>query len=140
MKPQQNTVKITVDASIFEDKNATGIGVLPRSHTGELIRAKTKVFSKVLHPSMAESLAMKEALSWLKDMKWTDTIVELESIRSTIRMRSTFGLVIEECRRMLKKLNNIELYFIKQYANRSAHELACLSHIYHVSLMGLKIV
>ncbi|KAL8104816.1 hypothetical protein AgCh_028840 [Apium graveolens] len=110
--------------------------MLARNHTGDLIRAKMKVLTGTVHPSMAEALAVKEALSWLKDKKWTYTIVEsdfrvvIQSIRSSVRMRLVFGRVIEECREMIKELNNIELYFIKRSANRSAHELASMSHMY----------
>lgn len=42
VKPQGNTVKITVDAAMFEDLNTYGIGLIARDSTGELIRAKTR--------------------------------------------------------------------------------------------------
>lgn len=83
-----------INAALFEDRNATGIGSLARDHTGNLIRAKTRLFHEVMHPSMAEAVAVKKALSWLKEIKWGDVIVEsdylvvVQSIRSSVRMRS----------------------------------------------------
>ncbi|KAL8147598.1 hypothetical protein AgCh_005064 [Apium graveolens] len=92
--------------------------------------------TSALQPSMAQAVAIKEALSWIKEMKWDKTVVEsdclvaIQSIRSSVQMRSRFGRVIDDCRRIIKGLNNMELYFIKRSANRSAHELARLSHMY----------
>ncbi|KAL8112546.1 hypothetical protein AgCh_020025 [Apium graveolens] len=85
---------------------------------------------------MAEAIAVKETLSWLKAMQWDNVVIEsdclvvVQSIRSSVQMRSKYGHIIEECKRMLKEFNNIELYFIKRSANRSAHELARMSRMY----------
>ncbi|KAL8094911.1 hypothetical protein AgCh_036428 [Apium graveolens] len=136
VKPQQHTVKITVDAAIFEEIPATGMGLIARDHTGGLLWAKTKLVQELMHPSMAEAVAIKEALSWLKNLGWESVIIEsdclvaIQSIRSSIKMRSRFGRVIEECRKMVEDSNNTKLYFIKRSANRSAHELARMSHMY----------
>ena len=45
-------------------------------------------------------------------------------------MRSRVGQVVEECRSMIRSMNNIKLYFVKRSANMSAHELARVSHMY----------
>ncbi|KAL8098057.1 hypothetical protein AgCh_030989 [Apium graveolens] len=84
---------------------------------------------------MVEAMAIKEALSRAKDRQWSSVILEsdcllVQLIRSATPMRSRFGQVIEDCRRLRSHFNNFELYFIKRSANMSAHELAQVSHIY----------
>lgn len=37
VKPQRNTVKVTVDAAIFKDQDAVGIGLIARDYTGMIV-------------------------------------------------------------------------------------------------------
>ncbi|KAL8116144.1 hypothetical protein AgCh_022590 [Apium graveolens] len=135
-KPQHNAVKITVDAAIFEDQGASGLGAIVRNHDGHLILAKTRCFNEVMNPLLAEAIAVREALSWTKEMLWNNNIIEsdclivVQMIRSATSMRSRLGKVIEECRVLIQELNNVTLYFIRRSANMSAHELAHVSHMY----------
>lgn len=48
----------------------------------------------------------------------------VQAVRSKGPMRSYFGLIIEECRRLLQWLNKITLFFVKQYANMVDHQVA----------------
>lgn len=135
-KPKTDVVKITVDAATFSDQGTCGIGIISRDHDGSLLGAKSKQYAEVLNPSMVEAMAIKEALSWAKDRQWSSVILEsdcllvVQLIRSATPMKSRFGQVIEDCRRLRSGFNNFELYFIKRSANMSAHELAQVSHIY----------
>lgn len=67
--------------------------------------------------SMAEAVAIKEALSWLKNSEWENVIVEsdylvvIQSIRGSVQMRSRFERIIEECRMMVEDSNSVKLYF-----------------------------
>ncbi|KAL8157353.1 hypothetical protein AgCh_002161 [Apium graveolens] len=127
---------ITVDATIFKDKGCSGIGIVARAQGGYLLQARTKLYSEVLHPSLAEALAIKEALSWMQHMGWTmvtiksDCLVVVQMIRSSAPMRSRIGQVVQDCREIIKEANNLKLYFIKRCANMLAHELAHVSHMY----------
>ncbi|KAL8094110.1 hypothetical protein AgCh_035831 [Apium graveolens] len=80
--------------------------------------------------------------------QWNAVIIEsdclpvVQLIRSSIPMRSSFGQVIEDCRRLSSEFNNFELYFIKRSANMSAHELAQVCECAHLfwnndSILGL---
>ncbi|XP_074374335.1 uncharacterized protein LOC141714732 [Apium graveolens] len=127
---------ITADAAIFEDQEASGIGLIARDHYGRLLLAKTRCYREVMQPSLVEAIAIKEALSWAKN--WSDTAVTIESdclavvqlIRSATPMRSRLGQVVMECRELIYELNNVKLYFIKRSVNMSAHELAHVAHMY----------
>uniref|UniRef100_A0A162A085 RNase H type-1 domain-containing protein n=1 Tax=Daucus carota subsp. sativus TaxID=79200 RepID=A0A162A085_DAUCS len=75
-------------------------------------------------------MAFKEALSWMDGRGWHDSTVEsdcltvVQAVRSNVPMRSYFGRIIEECRRILQRLNKIDLFFVKRSANMVAHQLA----------------
>ncbi|XP_074347619.1 uncharacterized protein LOC141686484 [Apium graveolens] len=91
---------------------------------------------EVMNPTLTEALAIKEVLSWAKE--WTekttttesDCLVVIQLIRSATSLRSRLGKVIMECRTLVRELNNVRLYFIKRFANMSAHELAHVSRMY----------
>lgn len=135
-KPQQNEVKITLDAAVFEGRGVLGCGIIARDHHGHLILAKTRLISETLNPTLAEAISVKEAPSWSKEMKWdtvtveSDCLVVIQLIRSAVPLQSRLGLIIEDCRELARHFNNIKLYFIKRSANISAHELVQVSHMY----------
>ncbi|XP_074356033.1 uncharacterized protein LOC141695705 [Apium graveolens] len=111
-KSQKQTVKITVDAALFDDKNGTDVGLIERDHSGALLLAKSRLFREIMRPSLAKAVAGKEVLSWLKEMRWETAIIEsdclvVQSIHTTICMQSRLGLLIEECKRLMKSLNNM---------------------------------
>ncbi|XP_074327050.1 uncharacterized protein LOC141664988 [Apium graveolens] len=118
-KPHYNEGKISVDAAVFEEQGKSGIGLIARNHEGWLIAAKTRSFAEVMNPSLVETIAIKEALSWAKE--WDSTTVTIESdclavvlmVRSSAPMRSRVGQVVEECRNLVRDVNNVKLYFVK---------------------------
>ncbi|XP_074352658.1 uncharacterized protein LOC141691804 [Apium graveolens] len=135
-KPDLNEVKITTDATIFAEKGFSGMGIIARNHEGYLITAKSSTRPEVMQPVLGEALAIKEALSWAKEIHShivtveTDCLVAVQLIRSAVPMRSRMGKIIQDCREIIREVNNIKLYFIKRSANMAAHELALVSHMY----------
>lgn len=125
-----------VDAAIFEEKEASGVGLVARDHGGQLILAKSKCYAELMNPMLAETMAIKEALSWAKQIEWmevtieSDCLVVIQMIRSTAPMRSRLGMVVEECREIVRQSNNIKLVFVKRSTNIPAHELAHVSYMY----------
>ncbi|KAL8101079.1 hypothetical protein AgCh_033092 [Apium graveolens] len=129
-KPHFDEVKILVDAAVFEDQGKSGIGLIARNHDGYLLTTKIRTFEEVMNPSLVEAIAIKEALSWAKDVGWNSVIIEsdclvvVQMIRSAAPLRSRIGQVIEECRQLVRDFNNFKLYFVKRSANVLSHELA----------------
>lgn len=70
VKPQDLTIKVTVDASTFSEQNAFGIGIVARDHTGALILAKSTSFYDQTSSEFVEAIAVREALSWIKEEHW----------------------------------------------------------------------
>lgn len=69
VKPQPNTVKVSVDAAIFEDREEVGFGLVARDSDGSLIEAKAMVQKELVEPVLAEAMGVKEALSWIEQMQ-----------------------------------------------------------------------
>lgn len=115
---------------MFEDCGGVGFGLVARDSDGELIEAIAKVHPTLVPPVVAEAMAFKEALSWVDARGWHDAVVEsdclsmVQAIRSHVPMRSYFGLIIEDCRELLRRLNKIGLFFVKRFANMVAHQVA----------------
>lgn len=136
VKLQTDTVKVTVDATIFKDREEFGLGLVARDSNGGLIQAKSVLHQSSVVPELAEVMAVKEALSWVKQMRWEKVVLEshslvtVQAIRSRVSMRSPFSLIVEECRRKIEKLNNFYLYFIRRSANMVANHLVRASYLY----------
>uniref|UniRef100_A0A803PM90 RNase H type-1 domain-containing protein n=1 Tax=Cannabis sativa TaxID=3483 RepID=A0A803PM90_CANSA len=130
MKPIGNTIKVNVDASIFEDQNRYGFGWVARNNEGRLLWAKNGSRWGKVSAEFAEAMGLKEVLSWLKESNLSNVVVEsdslvtIQAIRSSISFCSTFGFCISECQRLISSLSNVDVCFVKRSANRVAHQLA----------------
>lgn len=130
VKPKQNLIKVSVDAAVFEDRGGVGFGFVARNSDGELVEARAMVHPHLVAPVVAEAMAFKEALSWMDNRGWHEAVIEsdclsvVQAVRSKVPMKSYFGLVIEESRNLLQRLNKITLFFVKRSANMVTHQIA----------------
>lgn len=128
--PQMVTIKVNVDAAIFKDPSAFGVGLIARDSRGELMYAHSTYYRDDVSPELAKVMAIKEALSWI--MKQTgedfqlesDCLVAVQAIRSNVTMTSPFGVVVEDCRKLIRNSNKVNLSFVRRSANMAAHFLA----------------
>ncbi|XP_074351999.1 uncharacterized protein LOC141691158 [Apium graveolens] len=128
--PDRDTIKINVDAAIFKNENRFGHGFSARDYTGKLIEARSVCRFGRVKADLAEALAFKEVLSWVKTKQWNKVIIEtdcikvVQALRSSVSLVSTFGLFISDCKQLLHDIADAEFCFIKRSANRVAHCLA----------------
>uniref|UniRef100_A0A803PEE1 Reverse transcriptase domain-containing protein n=1 Tax=Cannabis sativa TaxID=3483 RepID=A0A803PEE1_CANSA len=93
-------------------------------------------FQETLDPALVEAMGVRGALSWLKRRPRQQTFVEtdcltvVQALRSQVKMISLFGIVISECKCLLRELKNVSICFIKRSANMVAHCLARASILY----------
>uniref|UniRef100_A0A803PMN5 RNase H type-1 domain-containing protein n=1 Tax=Cannabis sativa TaxID=3483 RepID=A0A803PMN5_CANSA len=134
--PHGNSVKLNVDAAMFNNGEQYGIGLVVRNGSGLLIEGRTELFNGQVEPVLAEAIGIREALSWIKDSRWQDVYVEtdclnvVQAIHCSTEMISLFGLVIKDCKKMLANLNNVFVSFIKRSANVVAHSFARAAILY----------
>uniref|UniRef100_A0A803QUD1 RNase H type-1 domain-containing protein n=1 Tax=Cannabis sativa TaxID=3483 RepID=A0A803QUD1_CANSA len=136
LKPQFDSIKINVDAAIFEGQNQFGGAFVVIDHNDLLTEGHTKLHMGNIAPTVAEALSFREALSWIKNQPpssvWveSDCLLVIQTLRSSTSLSSYFGCVIQECKAMLANLSNFYFCFIKRSANRVAHEFARASLFY----------
>lgn len=150
VRPLPNTVKVSVDAAVFEDCGGVGVGLIARDSEVLLIEAKALCYPHLVAPMLTEAMAIKEALRWIDRSHWShvtvesDCLVVIQAIRDNIPMRSPFGLVVEDCCKLLKRLHKVSLFFVKRSANMVAHYLAresyvCSGRIFNRSFVPIEI-
>ncbi|XP_019179273.1 PREDICTED: uncharacterized protein LOC109174494 [Ipomoea nil] len=85
-------------------------------------------------PFMAETLACKEALSWL--LEWNimdvDLLTDCLQLRNAMRQESTIimsyaGVTVDQCRSMVASFTYCSLSYVSRQVNSSAHVLASLA-------------
>lgn len=97
-----------------------------------MFEARSKCVQGKVSPELAEAFGVREALSWVKDMRYqnveieTDCLQLVQAIRSSITSLSYLGRVVEDCKTMLVilKNQNVILRFLKRSANRISHCIA----------------
>lgn len=116
---------------LFKYPNRNSFDIVIRDHKGNLIEASSKCIAGLVSPEFAESVGIRETLSWVKYNNQNETIVETDCLQVVQLIRSSYsnfsylGRVIEECRELLKDLRvlNTKLRFVKRSVNNVAHYL-----------------
>ncbi|KAL8116031.1 hypothetical protein AgCh_022498 [Apium graveolens] len=62
-------VKINTSVALFEESNSYSHAMVARNHKGTLLEAKSSCKNGRIHPELAESIGIREALSWIKDQR-----------------------------------------------------------------------
>lgn len=76
--PQRETIKVNVDATIFEDQGAIGFGMIARDSKVEFVIAGTCLKQSMATPELEEDMVTKEALSWIKRQPWQRVVLEID--------------------------------------------------------------
>ncbi|XP_026410865.1 uncharacterized protein LOC113306103 [Papaver somniferum] len=77
--PIHDTLKFNVDASFNHDTNQLGTVIVLRSHTGTCEGIKGRYADGILSPEMGECMAIREALAWAKEKKFTKIHIEADA-------------------------------------------------------------
>lgn len=130
--PQQNWVKINMDAAIFADIRTIGIGGIIRDANGKFLKAICKKVEGSWSPREAEALSLKEILSWTKQYGFTRCVFETDSKLLADACnggsgRSYFHDIVRECVDLIKHFENVLVRFTHRSANEVAHTLARVS-------------
>uniref|UniRef100_A0A803QS71 RNase H type-1 domain-containing protein n=1 Tax=Cannabis sativa TaxID=3483 RepID=A0A803QS71_CANSA len=128
--PSENKIKVNVNAAFFNGGNKYGCGFVARDHHGMLVEGKTLLFTGTASPELAESIGVREAMSWIKSHGWqhvtleTNCLTVVQALRSSMDMISLFGQVILDCKKLLSYLKIVSVLFVKRSANMVAHNCA----------------
>ncbi|XP_031101786.1 uncharacterized protein LOC116005685 [Ipomoea triloba] len=126
--PPIHRLKCNVDAALFED--GVGFGLIVRSHTGAFVSTHNAPLGCGRDPYLAEAMAVKEALSWMKINGYSDFILESDSLNfysnynSNLVDLSYVGLLVKQCRCIANDIGNVFVHRVRRSANQVAHVLA----------------
>lgn len=75
-------LKVNVDASLVQGAESFSVGMVSRDHQGSFVAGRTMTLPMVDSVFEAETIGVKEALSWLGDMQvgWDKVQVETDSM------------------------------------------------------------
>ncbi|XP_019178981.1 PREDICTED: uncharacterized protein LOC109174171 [Ipomoea nil] len=81
-------------------------------------------------PLLAEAMAVREALSWLRDhdfqdvVIFTDCAVLVSSFHDVTTYRSYLGIILDSCLQLFRSFHSCSIKFVRRDANTVAHALA----------------
>ncbi|KAM6601244.1 hypothetical protein CsatA_020853 [Cannabis sativa] len=116
--PPVNRIKVNVDATIFEGGRSHVINLVARDDKGLFLEGCSLFNHGVIDPVIAESLGVKEALSWIKEKCWsgmhveTDCLTVAQALRSSIVMLFLFNSIIQDCKNLLCEFSCLMFQFI----------------------------
>ncbi|XP_019155488.1 PREDICTED: uncharacterized protein LOC109152296 [Ipomoea nil] len=132
--PHADPLKCYVDAAYDPQTNKAAAGAIILDAQGGYISAMTTPISDCFTPLMAEALACKEVLSWLRDrginsiQLFTDCLVLQQYLSSTTQSsRSYLGYAIDSCRTSMLTFENCLIRHVPILDNYLAHTLASIA-------------
>ncbi|XP_019198176.1 PREDICTED: uncharacterized protein LOC109192004 [Ipomoea nil] len=130
-----------VDAGYLHDTGRATVGAVLFNANGEYISAFNAPLPTCLSPLMAEALACKEALSWLKGRGeqnielYTDCLTLQRYLATpTVAIRSYVGYAIDDCRQIATLFQYCSFKFIPRSDNYLAHALATTAYQQHIAM------
>lgn len=107
--PKQNVIKMNVNAAFFDNHMHTGIDIVIRDSVGECIAMQVQQRDGLMTVKEGEVWGVFEAISWAERMGLADVIIERDAqyipevISSRLDDETTYGDLIEDCRRILAR-------------------------------------
>ncbi|XP_031108704.1 uncharacterized protein LOC116013195 [Ipomoea triloba] len=126
--PPTGTLKCNVDAMIND--GVVGFGAVLRDHEGKFVAACGGRLNCAIDPYVAEAMAVKEALTWLKNRGTFLVIIESDCLNvcngfnSASLDYSYVGLIIKQCKLIARDMRDIVVRHVIRSANQVAHVLA----------------
>ncbi|XP_026451866.1 uncharacterized protein LOC113352236 [Papaver somniferum] len=129
-KPPENWWKLNFDAAFDKDTNICGIGLILRDFAGRFVEAMVKV-TKARDTEQGESLALLEAVEWVRSRNWRNVIIEGDCKTVIEAVTSNFGNsswqdhnLLSDISRLVKASSNISCTFFPRTGNEEADGLA----------------
>ena len=80
LPPRPGYLKLNIDASVFPGSDRIGIGAAIRDEKGSILGAMAKSLEGSFSPFLAECLALREGLSFAKEIECVNLEVETDAI------------------------------------------------------------
>ncbi|VFR01219.1 unnamed protein product [Cuscuta campestris] len=123
-----------VDAAMFEQVGSASVAAALLDGYGKFIGGFNKLVTCPLVPRYVETLAIKEALSWLKERNihevgiFSDYVQVVHALKNdVVDARSYLNAVEDDCKKLTYFFNYVNFFHIHRQSNLIAHTLARLA-------------
>ncbi|XP_074377883.1 uncharacterized protein LOC141719404 [Apium graveolens] len=130
---ERTSMEVNVDAAVFTETDCVGIGSVISDENGGFLRARTQKIRALFQPREAEAIALKKALSWVKEVGYQRCVFETDAKTVVDAYKSGegntyFHLIISGCIDIGKHYDEVLVEFVHRSANGVVHALARASH------------
>ena len=115
--PPAPSLKFNVDGAIFVELHSIGVGVIERDWNGRFVAAMCKQIHAPLGPLEAESKAVEVGLQFAKQLRFSNFIIEGDSL--IVSRAVIMGITLAAL-----EFHNVYFSHVKCNANTLAHLLA----------------
>ena len=115
--PIAPSLKFNVDGAIFAELHSMGVGVIARGWNGRFVAAMCKKIHAPLGPLEAESKAVEVGLQFAKQLRFSNSIIEGDSL--IVSRAVIMGITLAAL-----EFHNVYFSHVKRNANTPAHLLA----------------
>ena len=129
-RPLPGFVKCNIDAAVFREEGKSSWGIVVRDSQGLFLHAASRVVNGLFHVRELETMGLREALSWIKQLGLKRVIFETDSLQVVQALQnrdvdfSEFGALIKDCLSLLQGEHYFSVAFTKRQNNVVAHILA----------------
>ncbi|XP_019164639.1 PREDICTED: uncharacterized protein LOC109160848 [Ipomoea nil] len=123
-------MSIYVDATVYNADAEAYYGVFVMDSSREFVAAKNGLIRCLNNAHLAEALAVKKALSWVKELGFAKILI-FSDCKNVCRLLngssqdlSYAGCVIRECRALKRHFELVSIQYVSRSVNRFAHALA----------------
>lgn len=89
----QWTLKLNVDASVFEDSDSFSVGMVVRNHQDMFLHVRTMKFAGRVEVLEAELVAVLEAIKWTSSIQGHIIYVESDSLLSVQTIKENVQII-----------------------------------------------
>ncbi|XP_074328096.1 uncharacterized protein LOC141666009 [Apium graveolens] len=136
--PKEGWMKINIDAALLLD-GSNGVGAVIRDSQAKFVGARGRKIAGAWKPREAETMALKEALSWVMAEGYNPCVFETDSYELATACNGRpgeayFETIVMDCIHILKHVCPVLVDFAYRSANSAAHVLA--RAVYSMSDIG----
>lgn len=128
--PAEGHLKVNIDGAVFAEEHCTGVGVVIRNSTGQVLYARSCMLLGRAPALHAELRAICFALQWVYEMGLqnvcieTDSRVAVELLEGKLVRVDEAGILVHSCQHWLYRIPSATLQHTKRGGNAVAHALA----------------
>ena len=128
--PVGSLYKLNFDVAVFSDFSTSGVGVVIRNGSGQVMAVLSSKGPAVMDNEEAEIMACRQALEFAINARFADLVVEgdnsnvMRSISQSQSNWSRLGNLYDDVRCLAKRLRFAVFHCIRCTANGVAHSLA----------------